>query len=51
MRRAEVYLPPVRMLSSMNSPMRQSMPVEEPTFYQETFEQIDKAIFVRSKSS
>lgn len=30
---------------------RQSRPVQEPAFYQATFEQIDKAIFVRSAST
>jgi hypothetical protein len=30
---------------------RQSMPVHEPTLYQGTFEKIDQAIFVRSKST
>ena len=29
-------------------PTRHSTPVEEPEFYQATFEQIDKAIFVRA---
>ena len=32
-------------------PTRRSIPVEEPKFYQATFEQIDKAIFVRSGST
>ena len=32
-------------------PTRHSTPVEEPAFYQDTFEQIDKAIFVRSEST
>ena len=32
-------------------PKRRSTPVEEPAFYQATFEQIDKAIFVRSGST
>jgi hypothetical protein len=30
---------------------QQSRPVQEPAFYQATFEQIDKAIFVRSAST
>ena len=32
-------------------PTRHSTPVEEPALYQETFEQIDKAIFVRSETT
>lgn len=32
-------------------PTRHSTPVEEPAFYQATFERIDKAIFVRSEST
>jgi hypothetical protein len=32
-------------------PARHSTPVEDPAFYQATFEQIDKAIFVRSGST
>ena len=32
-------------------PTRHSIPVEEPAFYQATFEKIDKAIFVRSGST
>ena len=32
-------------------PPQQSRPVQDPAFYQATFEQIDKAIFVRSATS
>jgi hypothetical protein len=32
-------------------PTRHSTPVEDPVFYQETFEMIDKAIFVRAGST